>query len=57
MGQRKRRERLILNPQSKEFGMFRMVIIMENIEFNKQFGQVTSMEISKWNTIKLGMMA
>lgn len=29
-----------------------MAIIMENIKFNKQFGQVTNMEISKWNTIK-----
>lgn len=33
--------------------MFTMDIIMENIEFEKQFGQVTNVEISKWNAIKL----
>lgn len=26
---------------------------MEKIEYNKQFGQVINVEISKWNTIKL----
>lgn len=54
------RERFLILCQ-KKFGMFKMAIIMENIKFNKHFGWVTNMEISKWSTIKLkcsvGIMA
>lgn len=42
-------KRLILNSQLKEFGMVRMSFKL-NIEFNKPFGQVTDMQIAKWNT-------